>query len=237
MSLIRIAGPLGAAVLAAGLSACVSLLPKSDPAQLYRFGVEPAATGAPAGAPTTGLVLQAVTFPRAAGGDQILTLTNGQAAYINAARWVSPAAILFQEAVQTSFDTGGKRARLLSRGELGAGAGFLRLDVRTFETRYLQGPELAPTVAVSVRGRISGLDGTILSEQTFGAEAKASDNRVGPIATAYDEAVGKVVAEVTAWADQAAPAPRPRPALQTTTTSTSTSTTSTTVVPAPAPTR
>ena len=235
MSLIRNAAPLAAVLLAMGLYACVSLLPKSKPAQLYRFGAAPAAQPAAAPAqPSTGLVLQAVTFPRAVGGDQILTITGGQAAYIAEARWVSPASLLFQEALQTSFDTGGRRARLLSRGELGAGAGFIRLDVRNFETRYDRGPETAPLVVISLRARISGLDGQILGEQTFGAEARAADNRVGPIASAYDEAVGKVLGEVTTWADQTAPAPRARPAAVTTTT-TSTSTSSSTTVAPPSP--
>jgi len=228
VSLSHKAAPLGALVLALGLSACVSLLPKSEPAQLYRFGVSAADAPPPAGQPTTALVLQTVTFPRAVGGDQMLTVTGGQAAYIAEARWVSPAAQLFQEALHESFDTRGSRTRLLSRGELAAGAGFLRVDVRTFEARYDQGQGLAPLVVVSVRGRISGLDGQILGERVFSAQDRAADNRVSAISVSYDKAVEKVLGELTAWADQTAPAPRARPAPTVTTTTTST----TSVVPA-----
>ena len=234
MSPFRKTAPLAAAIiLAVGLLGCVSLLPKSKPSQLYRFGMgggDAAAQPVGAQGPMSGVVLQAVTFPRAAGGDQILTITGAQAAYISESRWISPAQVLFQEAVQHSFETRAHRARLLNRGEIGAASAFLRLEVRSFEARYDQGPGSAPQVNVVVLGRMSALDGQVVGEQTFHAEIRAADNRVGPITTAFDTGVDKVLGDITNWADLTAPAPRPGRAPAVTTT-----TTSTTVVPAPAP--
>jgi cholesterol transport system auxiliary component len=230
----RTAAPLVALVLAMGLAGCVSLLPKSKPAQLYRFtavgGAEPSAPTAP---PSTGLMLQATTFVRAAQGDQILTLTGGQAAYIAEARWVSPAEVLFQEALRDRFDRGAVRTRLLSRGEFAGAAGFLRVDVRTFETRYDEGPAAPPNVVVEMRARINGSDGQVVAERTFQATARAVDNRVGPITDAYGKAVTKVLDDFVPWADQATPAAPRRPVAATTTTTT-TSTSTTTTAPAPA---
>ncbi|MEO6340440.1 MAG: ABC-type transport auxiliary lipoprotein family protein [Caulobacteraceae bacterium] len=229
MSPFRKTAPLAAIILALSLAGCVSLLPKSKPAQLYRFGMGGADATAPPGGvqgPMSGVVLQAVSFPRAAGGDQILTITGGQAAYISESRWISPAQVLFQEAVQHSFDTRAHRARLLNRGEIGAASAFLRLEVRSFEARYDQGATAAPQVAVVVLARMSALDGQVVGEQTFHSEIRATDNRVGPITSAFDASVDKVLGDITTWADLTAPPPRPgrAPAVTTTTT---------TVVPAP----
>ena len=221
------AGHLAAAVLAIALSGCISVLPKSKPSQLYRFGMgEADATSPPGGqGPISGVVLQNVSFPRAAGGDQILTMTGGQAAYIGESRWISPAQVLFQEAVQHSFETHAHRTRLLSRGEIGAASAFLRLEVRSFEARYDQGSAAAPLVAVAVLARMSALDGQVVGEQLFHAETRAADNRVGPITRAFDAGVEKVLGDITNWADMTAPAAK-RAAPAATTTSSTTQTTS-----------
>ncbi len=83
---------------------CVTLLPKEQPVRLYRFGdrsslVESPATAAPSSAPPT-----VVThLPPASQGDQLLTVTGLEAAYVRGARWVSPAAELFQAAAEQAF--------------------------------------------------------------------------------------------------------------------------------------
>ena len=71
---------LGAAALALCLSACVSLLPKTKPADLYRFG-QPSAAESGADTVNTGKVgvFRANSlFPREAGGDRMLTVTSRQ---------------------------------------------------------------------------------------------------------------------------------------------------------------
>ncbi len=236
MSPFRKTAPLAAVLIAVGLSGCISILPKNKPSQLYRFGVERAAEPASAPAavtgPMSGVVMQAVTFPRAAGGDQILTTTGGQAAYISESRWISPAQVLFQEAVQNSFDARAHRTRLLNRGEIGAASAFLRLEVRSFEARYDRGPGTAPLVTIAVLARMSALDGQVVGEQTFHADLRADDNRVGPITAAFDAGVDKVLGDLTNWADLTAPPPR-RTAAAVTTTTSSTSTSTTQVTPRP----
>ncbi|HZZ35630.1 MAG TPA: ABC transporter, partial [Caulobacteraceae bacterium] len=79
--------------LAAGaslLAGCISLFPKSEPAQLYRFGtVLPAVQETASGAAPFGVLMTVTGFDRAAVGDRILTVNGAQAAYIKSARWAT----------------------------------------------------------------------------------------------------------------------------------------------------
>jgi cholesterol transport system auxiliary component len=66
---------------------------------------------------------------------------------------------------------------------------------------------IAPTVLVRVRAAMT-TDGekTLLNEKIFEQRVRASENRVGAIVTAYDQAVDKVLADVVDWTnDQAKP--------------------------------
>ena len=195
------------------LGACVSLLPKSKPSQLYRFGGAPAAAQAPAPGPSAGpgVVLVGVDFPRAAAGDGILTLTGDQAAYIGESRWVAPATVLFQEAAERAFDHPGARVRLLNRGDIGAAAVLLRLDVRDFQAVYDQGAAAAPEVVVSAYARMTGGDGRLIEARTYTSHKRAADNRVGAIVRAFDEATAEVLGAIVTVTEQEALAAPPRP--------------------------
>ena len=84
---VRSAALAAAALAAVGLAGCVSLLPKAQPVQLYRFG-EPEAAAAPsAAAPSTVVVAKGgTTFEAAASTDRILAFTGQSAAYLSGAR-------------------------------------------------------------------------------------------------------------------------------------------------------
>lgn len=196
---------LGLAACGLALSGCISLLPKTKPAHLYRFG-QPAgseATTAPQG--QVGVFRTNATFQRESAGDQILTITNGQAAYVAETRWVAPAAVLWDEAVLAAFDADPGPVRLVSRGEPASVAYVLRLDVRNFEARYDHGAKAAPTVLVRVRAAITrGIDRSTVAERIFEKQVPAADNRVGAIVPAYDKAVGEVLKEIVAWTSETA---------------------------------
>ncbi len=205
-SALRTLAIAGAAV---SLAACVSLFPKADPATMYRFGA--AADVAPKVEPKGPMfgVLRATTgFPRAAATDQIMTVANGEVAYIADARWVSPAIVLFDEAVTQAFDIDNGPARLVSRGE-GTRADFgLKLEVRSFETQYKNGPESVPDVVVSVRAvMVRNSDHTLVGDQIFEARVPAGDNRVSAIVPAYDAAVTQVLRDMLLWVNAGGSAP------------------------------
>jgi len=190
---------------AATLAGCVSLFPKADPVGLYRFGNDPVApvSKGPAGA-LFGVFKTPTVFTRASAGDRILTITNGEAAYVAGARWVSPASVLFDEAIARAFEADPGRARLIGRGEVAKSDLILRLEVRSFEAVYVNGPKSAPEVLVQVRGVLNrSSDRALVGDQVFEARVKASDNRVGPIVAAYDGATGKVLGDITAWVSAA----------------------------------
>jgi cholesterol transport system auxiliary component len=171
---------------------------------MYRFGDSTAApASAPAAAPVT-VLKGPITFPPASGGDRILTVNGSGNAYVGGARWVAPAASLFDEAVLKTFDAPGA-PRLVGRGEPLLAASTLRLDVRAFEARYP-----GPTVRVQVRATlIRNADRVLIAEKMFEAQVPAADNRQGPIVAAFDQAVGQVLAGVRDWTAASAP-PLPR---------------------------
>ncbi|MDP1632956.1 MAG: ABC-type transport auxiliary lipoprotein family protein [Caulobacter sp.] len=189
------------ALAALALSGCVTLFPDADPAQLYRFEANVAASPAAAG-PRIGILRLQTAFPRAAGGDRILTISGGgEAAYIAGARWVSPASVLFDEQLTAAFQGAG-RARLINRGEVVKADYMMKLDVQRFETRYDQGAKAAPQVVITVRGVITrNTDRAVVGEQVFTAEVRAGDNRVRDIVPAYDQALSQVLGEVVLWAN------------------------------------
>ena len=200
-TLIRIAA---AGVCALALSGCISLLPKTKPAQLYRFGQPPAAASAPVASGTVGVFRANGVFQGESAGDRILTVTGGKAAYIAQSRWVAPASILFDEALLNAFDADPGRARLISRGEQGKTDYALRVDVRNFETRYDAGPDSAPTVVIRLRAAMSKADRSDAGETILEARVRAGDNRVGSIVEAYDKAIAEVLGKLVAWTNQAA---------------------------------
>lgn len=212
----RLAALMAAPALAVALSACVSVLPKSDPDQLYTFGhaieaeVAPAAATAPFDA--TGVLLGAVVFPRAATGDGILTMTGSQSAYLAKSRWVAPASLLFREAVDRSFDRKAMRVRLVNRGETGRTTMILRIEVRDFAALYPNGPESLPVVAVSLHARLARADGMPVAERLFEIRRRISENRVGPIVDGFDKAVDESLGALVTWADETAAGAPPAPA-------------------------
>jgi cholesterol transport system auxiliary component len=191
----------GGGLAALSLAGCISLLPKSNPAQLYRFAATAQASPpAAASAATVGVLRANGQFQREAAGDRILTVTGERAAYIADSRWVAPADVLFDEAVTRAFEASGGRVRLVSRGEPMRSDYTLRLDVRNFETDYGEGG--APAVLVRVRAVMTrGQAGAPAAEQIFEARVPAAQNRVSAIVAAYDQALGKVLGEVVGWAN------------------------------------
>jgi cholesterol transport system auxiliary component len=196
--LLRFAAPrvLLGVLCAVALTGCISLLPKSKPAQLYRFSVASTATVPP----KPGAVAVFLTngkFQEESAGDRILTVNGGKAAYVADSRWVAPAEVLFDETVSRAFDS--SPVRLLARGQQGRAAYALRLDVRNFEARYAAGSNTAPTVVVHLHAALVRSDQSSVGEQEFEAQVAAGDNRVGDIVSAYDKAVGQVIGKLVAW--------------------------------------
>lgn len=183
------------------LSAC-ALLSSPDPVQLYRFGaVDPPAT-APA-EDRTPIALAPIEFPAGADGDRILTSQGGQVAYLAGARWIGPAQDLFAASLETAFLEQARRVRVSDRRELPRADLTLDIDLMSFEARYVNGAEAAPTVVIAGRARLLGPDRAVRAERTFRAEQPATENRVAAVVQAFDAATASFNREVVAWADGA----------------------------------
>lgn len=192
------------AVTALALTGCISLFPKSNPAGLYRFGHDAVETSAPAGEKSFGVYKSPTVFTRSAMSDRLLSVTNGEAAYIADARWVSPAIVLFDEAVARAFEADNSRARLVTRGEALKAVMAVRLEVRSFETDYVNGPKAPPEVLVEIRAVMTrSNDRALLGDKVFVARVKTSENRLAAIIPAYDQATSQVLSEIVTWVSEA----------------------------------
>lgn len=199
------------AVLAMGLGGCITVFPKAAPVQLYAFGTD-FPTTTPVGPDAVNVMLGHVDFERAAGGDRILSVSGGlQDAYIADSRWISPAAILFQEALMRAFSASGGHARLVKAGETGATPLVLQIDVPAFEVLYPNGPGAPPTVLVQVHAVLVGVpDRRVVAERTFTSRQPLSENRMGGIAKGFDTATVETLGQLAAWtSDAAAATPAP----------------------------
>lgn len=187
------------------LSGCISLLPKTKPAELYRFGYFAApAPGAADRKAETPIFRATGAFQRGSASDRLLTITGDQAAYIAGTRWIAPATVLWDEALVAAFDADPGPTRLVSRGEPARSDYLLRLDVRTFEARYDRGAKAAPVVVVRVRGAmLRNKDQSLVGERIFEAQARASENRVSAIVPAYSRAVADVLKDIVGWTNAA----------------------------------
>ena len=192
------------AITVAGLlaSAC-SLLSSPDPVQLYRFGaMDPPAT-APA-EDRVAIVLAPIEFPAGAEDDRILTSSGGQVAYLAGARWISPADDLYAASLEAAFLGQARRVRVSDRRELPRADVTLDLDILSFEARYPNGTEAAPTVVVAGRARLLGPERSVQAERTFMVEQPTAENRVSAIVSAFDAATSDFNRQVVAWVDGSA---------------------------------
>jgi|GEM_PF-249715 len=207
---LRTVTVLGAFVaLSASLAGCVTLLPKTKPAQLYRFGYAPelveqkaeaAGTAGVAGRAPTGIVFGTVTFPQASAGDRIVTVEGNEVAYVAEARWTSSAASLFKDAISTGFARGGQTVTLEPRGPTAAN---FRLDisVRKFETDY---DHKRPTISVALDARLIRLsDRMVVGQKFISADVPVRKSNMSLMADGYNEATTQVVTGLIDFSEEA----------------------------------
>ena len=195
----RIAAIASVGALSVALSGC-ALLSSPKPVQTYRFGgdVTEAADLAPA-ARQVAVALRRIDFPEASKGDRILGVTGTEAAYVGGARWISPAEVLFNDALEAAFADRPDRVRLIGRREVGAATRVLSLDVTTFEARYAYA-DAVPTVVITARARMVQLpERSVTSERVFTVSQPATENRVSAIVAAFDIATRDLNTQVVEW--------------------------------------
>jgi cholesterol transport system auxiliary component len=182
-----------------------------NPAQLYRFGASEGAPLAPVSTAAVNVQLSNLRMDPAAEGDRLLGITGTEAAYIANSRWVAPARDLFTHAAERAFDRAG--VRLIRRDQPISPDLSLALEVPTFEARYENGAQAAPTVIVEVRAAlVAGRQRDVLGETTYTVRQPAAENRVGAIVAAFDQATRGALDQTAAWAATTARTAPARPA-------------------------
>jgi len=191
------------AVASLALAGCVSLFPKTEPAQLYRFGGSAAAQPGPgAMAGQTPISIAPLDFTAAAAGDRIMTVTGSEVAYIAAARWASPASVLFNEAMEQAFERNARTVSLMGRRGGRSARLMLDVDVNAFEARYENGREAAPTVVVSLDARLLQIrERNVVAHRVIEVRQPAAENRVSAIVAAMDTATGQALGQLVEWTD------------------------------------
>ena len=192
----------GAAALAAlALSACISVLPESEPRRIYRL--EPPAAVAQA-APVESapvIVVERPLAPRGLASDRIaLSMADGRISYMGGASWISPAPDMIHDLVLEVF-----RAEAPGLAAVRADDGVdddwrLRTELTRFEAVYDRGEGAAPLVQVTLRARLVDSDDRRLAgARAFTASARAADNRQSAIVDAFGEAARSAAGALTAW--------------------------------------
>jgi cholesterol transport system auxiliary component len=190
-----------AAMTLVSLSGCISVFPKADPVQTYRFGATKAGSPQPGAHPTLTLSRAPLAFSRDAGADRILTASGLETAYLSGARWVAPAQVLFEEALVLAFGDQAQTVRLAMPGELQRSSGLLRVSVQRFEARYAQ-PKQPPTIIVALTASLSDSSNrALVGEQTFEVQIPASSDSISAIVYGFDQATSSALSQVVAWTD------------------------------------
>ena len=205
MTLTQTLSRLTAGIATLILAGCITLLPDTQPAQLYRFTPDPGALPAvsAAGTARTALIRAGGSFHPAAAGDRILTAEGAEAAYLANARWTQSASVLFDQALVAAFAASPGNARLITPGELGRPIFGLRVDVSRFEADYDQGSRAAPEVRIDLHVVVTRLrDQKVVQEQSFSVRRRASENRGGAIAEAFREAAAEALGSIVRTADE-----------------------------------
>ena len=192
-----------ALALAGGLGGCVTLFPKAQPEQLYRFGGEPP-EAAPAAGTNVTVRSAGLGFDREAGTDRILTVRGDTLAYVQGARWAIPAQQIFEAEVERGFGVGGP-VRFIPRGAPGHAPYTLRLEVMRFEARYQGASTAPPTILVRLRATLTReSDATLAGERVFEASEPAKENRIGAMVAAFDQATSTAIGDMVSWVGQTA---------------------------------
>ncbi|KAK0331659.1 hypothetical protein LTR94_028029, partial [Friedmanniomyces endolithicus] len=177
----------------------------------YRFGLTPETPSAAGDIPAPLTVaIRRIEFPQATADDRILGVTGVETAYIGGARWVSPAAVLFDDSLKSAFASRADQIRVLNRREPGTPPLVLQVTVTAFEARYSE-PGAVPDVVITARAQLRSTpdrhsgDRAIRPEQgrsverVFSVTQPAGENRVSAIVAAFDTATRHINTQITDW--------------------------------------
>jgi len=179
------------------MSGC-ALMNGGKPSMLYRLGASAGAdpvAATPSALPIV-ILYPGSSFARPSEGDQILTVTGNEAAYIAQARWVAPAKEMFDSETIRQLQRGPVPVSVLRAGDPPRSAYVLAIDVSRFDAEYAS-PGTVPVVVVDGRAKLMRVaDRQVVGDWPVTAREPATDNRVSAIVAAFDRATVSVTSRV-----------------------------------------
>ncbi|MCF4997472.1 ABC transporter [Pseudomonas syringae] len=193
------------------LAAC-SILPKSEPSDVYRLPVAQAPASTALATQSWSLRLNKLQASEALNRPNIAVIPQGDViSSYKASRWSDPAPVLVRNRLLDGFQRDG-RVSLLSTDDANFQADLeLGGSLQAFQTEY-QGS--TPTVVVRLDALlIRGYDQRILASRRFEERQPLNDVQVPAVVAGFGQASDRLTAKVVAWAveqgQRLAPPPRP----------------------------
>ena len=202
------------AILAAfALTASCSILPKSEPSDVYRLPTsQSSASGNPAMPQPWSLRLTKPQASQALNSPNIAVIPQGDLiSSYKASRWSDPAPVLLRNRLLDGFQRDG-RVSLLSTDDSNFQADLeLGGNLQAFQTEY---QDRTASVVVRLDALlVRGHDQRILASRRFEVRQPLSDVKVPAVVAGFGQASDQLTAQVVAWAveqgQKAAPPPRP----------------------------
>ena len=190
------------ALLAAGISlisAC-SILPKSEPSDVYRLPTAQApASASSAAAQHWSLRLNKLQASEALNRPTIAVIPQGDViSSYKGSRWSDPAPVLVRNRLLDGFARDG-RVTLLSTDDSNFAADLeLGGNLQAFQTEY-QGTQASVVVRVDAL-LVRGYDQRILASRRFEERQPLSDVQVPAVVAGFGQASDRLTAKVVAWA-------------------------------------
>ncbi|MGF1544856.1 MAG: ABC-type transport auxiliary lipoprotein family protein [Parvularculaceae bacterium] len=205
-----------AAILAAPLAGCVSVLPEADP-PAPRFALTPVAGAAEyaglgdslaGGHVGWALVIDDPVASRAIDTTKIaLKDEPEQYRYFSGGEWTDRTPRLVELALVRSFENSGRILGVGGRANIAAADLVLQTDVRAFEAQ-VAGRGRAPDAVVEIYARLTDLRGETLAARLFSARVAAGSDEASDVASAINAAAGQTITEIVDWTFESGSASR-----------------------------
>jgi cholesterol transport system auxiliary component len=165
------------------------------------FTLNPAAPAVSGGAPVDWRL--AIDEPLATGGfdtNRVVAMpAPRELKYVANMRWIDAAPKMVQTLLVQSFEKSG-RIRAVDRQNVSFRSDyFLKSELREFEGEYFGGATV-PTVHVRILAKLVKLPReSLVDSREFEATRKAASGKPADLIAAFDDALGRVMAEIVQW--------------------------------------
>jgi len=186
-----------------GATTGCSLLPTPKAAQIYRLSPQVEDPPGRAILRTT-LTIDLPNAPQSLDTDRI-ALTEGRTRfdYYAESTWTDRLPVLLQSLLVNAFESDGRIAEVSHDVDSSTRGYLLQTQIRQFEAQYGV-PATAPEIAVVLELQLlTGPAGRFVGRRLISTNARASQDKLDAIVTAFDSATGEALTESVVWTVQA----------------------------------